>query len=124
MALIKQTFETRGLHPYLTALPGRIVGVTSGPSIALAGGKGFSVTRSGAGVYVVAFTESLGSIISVQTTLSATTPGNVKNHSLIVEALATTGFKLNFYDSSGVAHDLVALEWIGFVAWGTNSSLT
>lgn len=78
-------------------------------------GQGITVTRTGVGVYVLTFAEHLGTYEGhVGPGLEATTPGDIKNHSVILGAYNTTtrAITVNLFDAAAAAHDLAALEWI------------
>lgn len=79
-------------------------------------GQGCTITRTSAGLYKLAFSELPGTFVTVgELTLQATTPGDIKNHSLVAKpwSASTKSIEVSFWDASGVAHDLAADEWIG-----------
>lgn len=75
-------------------------------------GRGITVARTGAGVYTLTFASSPGDFVGVKFGLDATTPGDIKNHSVICTKTSSTVITVNFYDAAAAAHDLAALEWI------------
>lgn len=75
-------------------------------------GKGITVARTGAGVITLTFAASPGTYCGYQWGIDATTPGNVKNHDVVLTATSSTVYTVNFYDASAAAHDLAATEWI------------
>lgn len=80
-------------------------------------GQGVTITRTGAGVYVCTLTEAPGKYAMVSGhAIAATTPANVKNHSIVfgLYSATTKSITVNFFDASAVAHDLAAAEWISF----------
>lgn len=103
----------------LVVVTGIIVGVTTGPSASVHKGKGFTVAYSATGIYTVTFTPSTAkgySIVSLVTGLGATTPADIKGHTVITEAFSTTSFKANVYNASDAAHALVDAEYLHFQA--------
>lgn len=80
-------------------------------------GQGVTITRTGVGVYKCTLAEPPGKYAMISGfTLQATTPGNVKNHSVIFGAYNSTtkSIDVTFWDAAAAAHDLAALEWISF----------
>jgi len=77
-------------------------------------GPGVAVTRTGAGAYLLTWSENPGTFIGASAGLAATTPGDVAGHTVVFGAYSTTAFTLSFtlYNASDAAHDLAALEWI------------
>ncbi len=78
-------------------------------------GKGITVARTGAGVYTLTFAKTPGNWCGAVWGLDATTPGDIKNHSVVVTNTSATVVTVNFYDAAAAAHDLAALEWINLV---------
>lgn len=77
-------------------------------------GPGVAVTRTGAGAYLLTWAENPGTFIGASHGLAATTPDDIKGHTVVFGAYSTTAFTLafNLYNASDAAHDLAALEWI------------
>lgn len=77
-------------------------------------GTGLTVTRTGAGAYLVTWAENPGTHLTNQYGLSATTPGDLAGHTVIFGAYNATARTLAFvlYNASFAAHDLAALEWV------------
>lgn len=79
-------------------------------------GKGLTITRTGTGAYRVTWAESPGRYLGLKSwSLEATTPADLKNYSVVVDApFDTTNRRLDFvvYNSGGTATDLAAAQWI------------
>lgn len=77
-------------------------------------GQGVTVTRSGAGVYVVTWAENPGNFQGWGQDLAADTPGNVKNYSVVRGAYSSTtrSITVNVFNGSGTATDLAALQYL------------
>ncbi len=78
-------------------------------------GQGITVTRTGAGDYLLTFAEPLGNYVGhTGMGLEAATPANVKNHSVVLGAYNPTArtLQVTFWDAAAAAHDLVATEFI------------
>lgn len=104
-------FEPRNSEPELLCVEVRLLGTgASAPTKVY--GQGITVARSGAGVYTLTHGEARGTWAGCLIGLDATTPGDIKNHSVIVTNTSATVTTVQFYDASAVAHDLAAAEWI------------
>ena len=104
----------RTTEPDMIYVEVRLLGTgASAPTKVL--GKGITVARTGAGVYTLTFAKSPGNWCGpTGVGLDATTPGDIKNHSVVVTNTSATVVTVNFYDAAAAAHDLAALEWINF----------
>jgi hypothetical protein len=83
-------------------------------------GQGITISRTGVGAYTLTFSESPGAFECVNgLTLQATTPGDIKNHSVVFGAYNATArtLALTFWDAAAAAHDLAALEWLAFTVF-------
>lgn len=89
-------------------------------------GPGVAVTRTGAGAYLLTWSENPGTFVAATYGFSATTPGDLAGHTVIYGAYNATAFTLAFvvYNASFAAHDLAALEWVtNRVTFSQNSAL-
>ncbi len=75
-------------------------------------GKDITIARSNTGVYTLTFATAPGTWAGYTWGIDATTPGNVKNHDVVVTATSATVLTVNFFDTAAAAHDLAAAEWI------------
>lgn len=104
-------YQERSSEPELRNVEVRMVGTgASAPTKVY--GKGITIARSGAGVYTLTFSASPGRYAGYTWGIDATTPGNVKNHDVVLTATSATVYTVNFYDATGTARDLAATEWI------------
>lgn len=90
-------------------------------------GQGITVTRTGAGVYKLTFSESPGTFVMPDgVSLQAATPGDIKNHSVVFDTWdsSTKAIEVTFWDASAVAHDLAADEWLSFFLVFKRTSVT
>jgi hypothetical protein len=104
-------YPDRSSEPELRTVEVRLLGTgASAPTKVY--GKGITVARTGAGVYTLTFSASPGTYAGCLPGLDATTPGDIKNHSVICTATSATVITVNFYDAAAAARDLAAAEWI------------
>jgi hypothetical protein len=104
-------YELRSSEPEMRYVDVRLLGTgASAPTKVY--GKGITVARSNTGIYTLTFTASPGTWAGCTVGLDATTPGDIKNHSVVCTKTSATVVTVNFYDASANAHDLAALEWI------------
>jgi hypothetical protein len=104
-------YPDKSSEPELRSVEVRLLGTgASAPTKVY--GKGITVARSNTGIYTLTFTASPGTYAGCLFGLDATTPGDIKNHSVVCTATSSTVITVNFYDASANAHDLAAVEWI------------
>lgn len=102
--------------PARVYVEGKIQGAnTDAPTISE--GTGFTVARTGTGAWTITFTKSYAALVAFTWGLQASTPADVKGHTVIVDDLASgTTLPLVIYNASDAAHDLVATEYLTFTA--------
>jgi len=115
-----QGAETRSYQPDVLEHDLTILGTgASAPTVAHPPGPtGITVTRVSAGVTKLTWSDSPGRVLGIYFGLRATTPGDVKNFSIVREAYDSSTLSVQFtlYNASGTATDLAALQWIDILA--------
>lgn len=104
-------YDPKVSEPELVEIKVRMVG-TGAAAPTKVYGRGVTIARSGVGVYTLTFAASPGTYCGYTWGIDASTPGNVKNHDVVLTATSSTVITVNFYDAAAAAHDLAASEWI------------
>jgi hypothetical protein len=109
---MQDSFPKKGTNPGEVEHTIRVVGGAS--AITKVYGPGVSVTYVGSGAFTLTWAENPGTFLGFTYGLQATTPGDVKGHTVVCGAFNTTAFTLGvtLYNASDTGHDLAALEWI------------
>lgn len=109
-------FDDETSEPYLRRVEVRLAGAGANAPTKLLG-QSITVGRSGQGVYTLTLREPEGTYAGHSgVALEANTPGNLKNHSVVLGAYnaATRSITVNLFDAAGAAHDLAADEFLTF----------
>ena len=77
-------------------------------------GPGVTLTRTGTGVYRIAWSENPGVYLGQSYSLQAATPTALAGHSVLFAAYDATNWRLDFtvFNATPAAHDLAADEYI------------
>ncbi len=105
-------FPLRGTNPEEVEHLVRFVGGSSACTKVY--GPKCAVTRDGAGEYLLTWSENPGVFLGATPGLQATTPADIKGHTVVFGAWDASAFSLpvKFTGATETLHDLAALEWI------------
>lgn len=101
----------------------RMVG-TGATAPTLVEGTGVTLARTGAGVYTCTFDDTFSGFIGATFGIGATTPADVKGHTVFHDDLAAKVLPISLFDSAFAADDLEAAEYITVCAWFRDTSVT
>lgn len=93
----------------------RVVGTgAADPTLQIGADGGFTVTRTGAGVYRFQLDHNPGKYIRSDPTVTASTPSAVKNYSAVPGDYDATNFRIDIsvFNAAGTATDLAALQFL------------
>jgi hypothetical protein len=118
-------FQSRSDQPSLRQ---RLVGITGAGAAnpVKRFGAGATITRTGTGAYLITWAENPGNFVGWSYSLGADTPADVAGHTAVRGAYNATTFSLAFtlYETTPVAHDLAAAEYLDITVDFLQSGVT
>ena len=100
-------------------------GVGGSSAVTQVSGKGVTLTRTSAGLYLLTWSDAPGNFLGATHGFQATTPAALAGYTLVFGAYDATAFTLAFsvYIAADTILDLAALQWVTVCAKFSPSTL-